>query len=201
MAEPTCGILAPHDRHPIVGNFPLEAECLGVPNLAEPAAPAGLAVEVGADTGDGHRYVRLLLNGRGLAWLGPQPQSVIDALKASITPEPAAQQPLSRVDASLLTAAAAIRHLPGHWTLADDRVAAEVVARVRADTFRFFAAEMRTLADQAPEGEPARWPWTAYALAAVKAEERAGKGFPSDDTDRTPDVGTPDHPAAARDAQ
>jgi hypothetical protein len=70
----------------------------------------------------------------------------------------------------------------------------EEVAAVRAAALRDFAASMRALAEQAPEGEPASWPWSAYALAAVKAEEHAGKGFPSDDADQTPDVGTPDHP-------
>lgn len=50
----------------------------------------------------------------------------------------------------------------------------EQVARVRATALHDFAASMRTLAEQAPEGEPAGWPWTAYALAAVKAEESAG---------------------------
>lgn len=47
-------------------------------------------------------------------------------------------------------------------------------AQVRAAALLDFAASMRTLADQAPESEPVAWPWTAYALAAVKAEASAG---------------------------
>jgi hypothetical protein len=35
--RPPCGSLTPHDRHLVVGSFPLELECPGVPNLAEPA--------------------------------------------------------------------------------------------------------------------------------------------------------------------
>jgi hypothetical protein len=52
-------------------------------------------------------------------------------------------------------------------------------ARVRAQALRDFAEAMRVLAEDAPADEPAKWPWSGYALAAVKAEEYAGKGFPS----------------------
>jgi hypothetical protein len=51
-------------------------------------------------------------------------------------------------------------------------------ARVRAQALRDFAESMRVLAEDAPADEPAKWPWSGYALAAVKAEEYAGKGFP-----------------------
>jgi hypothetical protein len=56
-------------------------------------------------------------------------------------------------------------------------------ARVRAQALRDFAESMRVLAEDAPADEPAKWPYTAYALAAMKAEERAGPmAFLEDDT-------------------
>lgn len=85
-----------------------------------------------------------------------------------------------------------LRRVGGHETPRWDVAAREVVARVRAAALHDFAASMRTLAEQAPEGEPAGWPWTAYALAAVKAEEHAGKGFPRVQDGSTDTTGTPD---------
>jgi hypothetical protein len=67
-------------------------------------------------------------------------------------------------------------------------------ARVRAQALRDFAEAMRVLAEDAPADEPAKWPWSGYALAAVKAEEYAGKGFPIVQGDPTSTGGTPEHP-------
>lgn len=71
---------------------------------------------------------------------------------------------------------------------------AEQVDRVRAAALHDFAASMRTLAEQAPEGEPAGWPWTAYALAAVKAEERAAAPAERVRDGSTDTTGTPGRP-------
>jgi hypothetical protein len=67
-------------------------------------------------------------------------------------------------------------------------------ARVRAQALRDFAEVMRVLAEDAPADEPAKWPWSGYALAAVKAEEYAGKGFPCHEDSTAGDSGTPEHP-------
>jgi hypothetical protein len=67
-------------------------------------------------------------------------------------------------------------------------------ARVRAQALRDFAEAMRVLAEDAPADESAKWPWSGYALAAVKAEEHAGKGFPMVQGDPTSTGGTPEHP-------
>jgi hypothetical protein len=127
--------------------------------------------------------------------------------------EPAAQQPLSRGDdlrqalgAALSQVYEAQHALTGWhadsvtlsdaaWTLVEPLIAARD-ARVRAQALRDFAEAMRTLAEDAPADEPAKWPWSGYALAAVKAEEYAGKGLPCPPAGPAGDGGTPTHPEA-----
>jgi hypothetical protein len=70
-------------------------------------------------------------------------------------------------------------------------------ARVRAQALRDFAAVMRASAEEAPADEPVKWPWSAYALAAVKAEEHArlprAEGDQSKDLLIPEEVGVIDH--------
>lgn len=155
----TCGetvrvVGGKREEHPCPEGDAVVVSGCGVPNLAEPAASE-----------DRQRCLTTTHTGEPC---GP------DCLA----------QPLSRDEQ--WEAEKVVTSLPAldyDWTTIADYNAAQAwaveaylaaVARVRADALRSFAAEMRTLAEQAPEGEPARWPWSAYALAAVKAEERAG---------------------------
>jgi hypothetical protein len=188
-----CYTLTPHPRHPnFTSLLPGAAPgCPGVPNLAEPARfepdraeyarvevryPAGVTyiVELGgteSDPIDGH-----LLFER-------QSFEVLTAATGRREAAPADQ----RADIALRGRVASALRTTGAAPVDRD-------ARVRAQALRDFAESMRVLAEDAPADEPAKWPWSGYALAAVKAEEYAGKGFPLREDSTAGDSGTPEHP-------
>jgi hypothetical protein len=177
--RPPCGDLTPHDQHSLNGgvDFADQGWCPGVPNLAEPAAQQPLSRSDEPSEVAAIRRLTRHLN-----------QPMINRLRrcadrdtgdgswgeATIyTPE--AIQLVALVDA--------VDALLGLDGTARD-------ARVRAQALRDFAEAMRVLAEDAPADEPAKWPWSGYALAAVKAEEYAGKGFPIDQGSIAGDSGT-----------